>query len=534
MKFQLRAWQHEALKTYHQNLAEGRKTLLWEATPGSGKTTAALQVCLHQQQVFQRSPVLIVVPTAHLRNQWAYAANQFGLHLDSNFGHKSWMATDYQGVVVTYHQVSNRPLFFRQLSRRAVVVLDEIHHAADGQNWGDSLRAAFEPAGFILSLSGTAFRSDNNPIPFVRYQDDMSTPDYVYSYGRAIQEQVCRPVAFFTYGGEVAWSEDEEIIQVSFADHLIHATASRRLRAALDPKSGWVERMLADAHDMLVETRRDHPEAGGLVVAADQDHARQLARLLAQISGTRPTLVLSDDSEASRKIKLFAVGRSEWLVACNMVSEGVDIPRLRVGVYATTVTTKMYFRQFLGRMVRMTRQPAGVQAAYCYLPADIRLKILAEHVEQEQRHYITVPLDKEPLPDMELEEDDRSSDPPPVWLPLQSVNSGVESIIMNGGQLSLWNDPELLSLPVQMKQVVEKQVAERVEAVTKSERKERLGKIIGNLAAQYHHQSNQPFHQIHSYLNRAQRVKSQAECTEEQLEERITLLRRLIEAEKKL
>ena len=37
-----------------------------------------------------------------------------------------------------------------------------------------------------------------------------------------------------------------------------------------------------------------------------------------------------------------------------MVSEGVDIPRLRVGVFATTTTTELFFRQAVGRLVRWT------------------------------------------------------------------------------------------------------------------------------------------------------------------------------------
>jgi len=530
MNLQLRTWQQEALASYHRNLANRVNTLLWEATPGSGKTTAALQVCWHQLKTLNRSKVIIVVPTAHLRLQWAQAAHRVDLHLDSSFGNKSRLAADYQGLVVTYHQVANRPQFFHKISRNALVILDEVHHAANGLLWGNSLLQAFEAAGFILSLSGTAFRSDNNTIPFVRYQDDISVPDYEYPYGRAIQEGVCRSVAFFTYGGDIAWTEADELVQVSFSDELYQTAAARRLRVALDPQSGWIRPVLADAHAMLLETRREHPDAGGLLVAADQDHARQLADLLAETTGARPTVALSDDSEASRKIKRYAAGRTPWLVACNMVSEGVDIPRLRVGVYATTVATKMYFRQFLGRIVRVTPQPAGVQVAYCYLPADIRLKILAEQVEKEQRHYLSASL----LPPDEAaqKDDDQPQDPVQMWQPLPATNSGVEAIIVNGGQLLLWNDPALAPPPAQMKYVLEQQVTERVEALTKSERIANLSRVIGALVTQYHHQSGVPYHHIHAHLNRLQRVKSQSDCTEQQLQERIGLCNKLLQQQR--
>lgn len=525
MSLKLRAWQQEALENYHHCLAQGARTLLWEATPGSGKTTVALQVCHHQLFELHRQRVIIIVPTTHLKVQWTQAAARVGIHLDSRFSNQQDWAADYHGVTLTYQQIANRPKFFRRLSRGAMVVLDEVHHAADGLMWGDSLREAFEEAGFILSLSGTAFRSDNFTIPFVPYVEEESMPDYVYPYGRAIEDSVCRSVAFFTYGGEVAWAENGEIVESRFSDELYGGMASRRLRAALDPKSGWMKTVLADAHQMLQETRLDHPDAGGLLVAASQEHARQLARLLTQITGTKPVIVLSDDNAASRKIKRFAAGTDEWIVACNMVSEGVDIPRLRVGVYATTVTTKMYFRQFLGRIVRVTDQPEGVQVAYCYLPADIRLRLLAEQIEKVQRHILSTPAEKSEEA-QEIERDPKAE--PPEWQPLHALNSGVEAVIVNGRQLSLWDDPGLRAHPAHVKKVVQQQVAERMIPLTKSETKTAIGQKIKQMVARYHRQSGQSYQDIYAYLNRAQNVRTQTECTEDQLRNRVDLLHRLL------
>ncbi|HMQ55334.1 MAG TPA: DEAD/DEAH box helicase family protein [Anaerolineae bacterium] len=523
---QLRAWQEEALQAYHHALTHGITNLLWEATPGAGKTAVALQLCAHQRRILGRHPIIIVVPTTHLKTQWARAALQAGLHLDSGFSSQHGLAPDYDGLVVTFQQVANRPKLYRRLSQNAVVVLDEIHHAGDGLSWGEAMRLAFEPAQFVLALSGTAFRSDNNAIPFVTYQDDESAPDFVYDYGRAIEDGVCRSVAFFTYGGEVAWLEDEELIEANFSSELARSTAARRLRAALDPQSGWIQQVLLDAHSMLVETRHEHPDAGGLLVAADQDHARQLARLLQELTDLKPTVVLSDDSKASGKIKRFAAGRSEWLVACNMVSEGVDIPRLRVGVYATTIVTKLYFRQFLGRIVRVTEQPAGVQVAYCYLPADVRLRAQAEQIERIQRHLISPQLP----PDEETRErPDIERAGPPTWQPLASRNSGLEAVIINGGQLALWHDPALLPTPKHVKEEVQRKVSERVAPATRSETKAALSQRIQNLVSSYHHVSGLPHRQIHARLNRTQNVHSQTVCTEEQLKARIGLLERMLQ-----
>jgi superfamily II DNA or RNA helicase len=56
-----------------------------------------------------------------------------------------------------------------------------------------------------------------------------------------------------------------------------------------------------------------------------------------------------------------------------MVSEGVDIPRLRVGVYATNTVTELFFRQAVGRLVRWNAR-LGRQAAYMFIPDDVRLR----------------------------------------------------------------------------------------------------------------------------------------------------------------
>jgi superfamily II DNA or RNA helicase len=143
--------------------------------------------------------------------------------------------------------------------------------------------------------------------------------------------------------------------------------------------------VLRAAVDRLDRIRRVQPEAAGLVIAIDQDHARAIAGLLRDRFGTAATIVTSDDPTASDRLLDFARGRQPWLVAVRMVSEGVDIPRLRVGVYATTTTTELFFRQAVGRFVRWT---PGVkdQKAYLFIPDDPRLRARAFQIADLRRH----------------------------------------------------------------------------------------------------------------------------------------------------
>ncbi len=525
----LRPWQQEAFGTYLDCLLRGERSLLLEATPGAGKTTAALVFALHQKRKRGIERIGIVVPTAHLKTQWARSALDLNLHLDSAFSNsRSALSSDYSGFVVTYQQVAQKPQLFRRLTQNACIVLDEVHHAGDGLSWGDGLRSAFQDAHFLLCLSGTPFRSDNAAIPFVPYDDvGFSLPDYSYAYSRAVEEGVCRPTAFFTYAGEVRWRETAGDISACFSDELDHIGQSRRLRAALDPDSGWIEPMLRDAHTMLMKTRLEHPDAGGLLVAADQTNARKLARLLKKITNTSPVVILSEEALAARRLKDFRNSGEPWLVACNMVSEGVDIPRLRVGVYATTVRTKMYFRQFLGRIVRRIPTLAALQVAYCYLPADPTLISLAEEIEDEIRHCIR------PRGDTEFddrERDAKNDDRPeaPQWEALTSHNSGLNSVIVHGNQLSLFGGGPA-SESTTIEEVVHEKVNARLdEKRTRAEEKAFLTQEMRKLVNMIHKRTKQSHAQIHAHLNAIQKVKSQTSCTEKQLRERIMLVRKML------
>lgn len=527
MRSGLRSWQKEALEVYERERGRARQSILWEATPGAGKTTAALHLCREELKSGGAERVIVVVPTTHLKIQWARSATTRGLHLSASFGERQRkLASDYHGIVLSYQQVASRASFFRSMSKNAVVVLDEVHHAADGLSWGDALKTAFGEAKFILCLSGTAFRSDNNAIPFVQYDSlGESQPDYVYSYTHAIQDAVCRPSVFFTYGGEVAWSDGEVQANASFSDSLERVGRTKRLRAALDPDSGWIRPMLEDAHTMLSATRREHPQAGAVLVASSQRHARALARLLYEISKTKPVVVLSDDSGASEKLKKYKDSAEPWLVACNMVSEGVDIPRLRLGVYATTIRTKMYFRQFLGRIVRRTETPHGTQPAFCYLPADPWLRTLAEEIENEQRHLLRS-VEEDPFAEQREQEREKPERPESTWQALRSVNSGIDSVIMGGGQLSLWQQDQAPDAELQPLETLPP--VNSSEPLSRSEMKAQIAKEIRTMVSDFHRQSGQPHSHIHSLLNRQQKVDSQKECTESQLKERVQLLEQMI------
>jgi superfamily II DNA or RNA helicase len=380
----LRPWQKAALDRY---VEAGTADFLAVATPGAGKTTFALTVARHE---LARRPgrLVVVAPTAHLKLQWARAASSFGLHLDPQWAAADGrLPADMHGIVTSYQQVATSSRLLSTLSRGAFVVFDELHHAADDRAWGDAVRDAFAGAHRRLALSGTPFRSDTRAIPFVHYRGDEAVPDFEYGYGDALGDgRVVRPVYFPATNGQMEWqAPDGSVHSATFDDRLDAQRASQRLRTALSLDGEWLPTVLRAAHERLAAVRTEQADAGGLVIASDQEHARGIAAILKARLGVGARVVTSDDPQASAGIASFAAGSEPWLVAVRMVSEGVDIPRLRVGVYATTTTTELFFRQAVGRLVRWTR---GVprQRAWLYIPDDPRLRTHAAGVAEQRRH----------------------------------------------------------------------------------------------------------------------------------------------------
>ncbi|MGC0144132.1 DEAD/DEAH box helicase [Pseudactinotalea sp. Z1732] len=391
----LRAWQAAALDTY---LRDQPRDFLAVATPGAGKTTFALRVAteLLQQRVVRR--IAVVAPTEHLKTQWADAARRVGIALDPTFRNAQGRhGAQFDGVALTYAQVAANAALHRARTEAAstLVILDEVHHGGDALSWGEAMREAFEPATRRLSLTGTPFRSDTAAIPFVDYEPGpdgirRSRADHTYGYGDALRDGVVRPVLFLSYSGQMRWrTRTGEEVSARLGEAATKDITAQAWRTALDEQGEWIPAVLAAADRRLTEVRRHVPDAGGLVIATDQTKARAYAEQLRQIAGEKPVVVLSDDAGASGRIEEYATGDQRWMVAVRMVSEGVDVPRLAVGVYATATATPLFFAQAVGRFVRARRRG---ETASIFLPSVPVLLALAGELETERDHALDRPV----------------------------------------------------------------------------------------------------------------------------------------------
>lgn len=559
----LRAWQEKALERY---LQEQPRDFLAVATPGAGKTTFALTLAswlLHHHVVQQ---ITVVAPTEHLKKQWAEAAARIGIKLDPDYSAGA-LSKEYHGVAVTYAGVGVRPMLHRNRceQRKTLVILDEIHHAGDSKSWGEACLEAFEPAARRLALTGTPFRSDTNPIPFVAYEEGndgirRSSADYTYGYGNALGDGVVRPVIFLSYSGNMRWrTKAGDEVAAKLGEPMTKDAVSQAWRTALDPRGDWMPNVLRAADQRLTEVRKSMPDAGGLVIATDQDQARAYAKLIREITGTKATVVLSDEAAASKRIDDFSAGEDRWMVAVRMVSEGVDVPRLAVGVYATTISTPLFFAQAVGRFVRSRRRG---ETASVFLPTIPGLLGFAGEMELERDHVLDKPKkagEDDPYAESEkemaeaereLDEDTGEQD----MLPFEALESDAvfDRVLYDGAEFGMQAHPgseeeqDYLGIPGllepdQVQMLLQKRQARQIAHSRKKPDAEadllelpadrrpvvshkellELRKQLNTMVGAYVHQSGKPHGVIHTELRRVCGGPPSAEATGGQLRERI-------------
>lgn len=384
----LRDWQRKAIETFY---ALRKPDFLVTATPGAGKTKMALSLArrLLDERTVQR--VVVVVPTDALRQQWADEATAFGIDLMPVTEAEHYEKAGYQGCVVTYAQIMKgmgSDLLRRATRTPTLAILDEIHHAGESRAWGDGLRYALDQATVRLALTGTPWRRDStSPIPFVTYDEyGRVVVDHAYEYGAAVADGVCRRIEFHAYDGDAKWIDVTRISEKSLSAAQSEEEVAAVLDAAYSPAYSWMPALLANADAALTDLREEIPDAGGLVVADKQSLAHAYADILRRITGEEPIVAVSDDPDARDAILRFKNGRQRWIVAVRMVSEGVDIPRLGVGVYAAKVRTPLFFRQVVGRFVRT--RPGEEFNARMFIPAVGVLMDHAREIEEELRHQL--------------------------------------------------------------------------------------------------------------------------------------------------
>jgi superfamily II DNA or RNA helicase len=131
----------------------------------------------------------------------------------------------------------------------------------------------------------------------------------------------------------------------------------------------------------LAEIRTQNQDAGGLVVASTVQHAQEIKKILLEKYQQTVSIVTYRHEEPLTEIERYRKDNTQWIVSVGMISEGTDIPRLQVCCHMSSVKTELYFRQVLGRILRVNH--ALNQQAWLLTFAEQSLIDFAERIEDD-------------------------------------------------------------------------------------------------------------------------------------------------------
>lgn len=385
MIFSLRKWQGRCIAKALEHFNTARH-FFCQATPGAGKTRMAAELarCLLEQDKIDL--VLCFAPSCQVVEGFRSTfAQVLGMRLDGQLG--------AIGAAHTYQAMDYRDDAFWQLldDYRVFTVFDEIHHCAGhdpllSNAWGQQiLQRVQDRAAFTLALSGTPWRSDDRAIALARYSspEGQLICDYRYGLREAIADGVCRsPRITLLDNQKVKLTEElatENAIRLfpSIAKLLggSPVTYDNLLR-----HDEMIDQVLKLGCAKLDALRQSKPDAAGLVVATDIEHAHQIAKAL-KGRGERCWVVTNENPNAQQVINVFRHSDCRWIVAVGMISEGTDIPRLQVCCYLSRIRTELHYRQVLGRVLRRTSEID--EQAWLFMLAEPTLQGYAERIAED-------------------------------------------------------------------------------------------------------------------------------------------------------
>lgn len=410
-ELRLRPWQAECLSKALAWFASGQnRHFLVNAAPGSGKTICASVIAKRLFDLGEIDAVIVIAPRVAVVKQWAsdfkFVTGRHMLQITAADAEPEEYGVD---LCATWAAVQGLLEGFQTIckSKRTLVICDEHHHAAIEAAWGNGANGAFADAKHVLVLTGTPIRSDGKESIWMAYDDQgaISHPEqgtYNLSYGEAVDLEYCRPITFHRHEGRFSVRlEGGDNISVSGAAGVELTPELKRIkglqqaldyyRLACTPKllangepdlNSYQATMLEWCIAKLNDLRLRMPDAAGLVIAPNIPVAEYMAQLLEELDGEKPVVVHSQSANADGKISSFRTNKKRWMVSVAMVSEGVDIPRLRVLTYLPNAQTELAFRQAMGRVVR-NHGPNDDSRAYVVMPTHRIFEEFAKRVEAE-------------------------------------------------------------------------------------------------------------------------------------------------------
>jgi superfamily II DNA or RNA helicase len=438
----LRKWQQQAINACLPQFAKGRKLFVIEACTGSGKSLCSATAALKLLEDGKADLIVVLTPNCGTRVGWKKTFDGLRLNgkrvnvtdnsdfpIDANV----WVST-YAGYSKVEEALHNRPV------SGIIAIIDEFHHPADTAEWGNAVDRLIALCEHGIFLSGTPWKREGkiavlcdqkNVHDENYYQDDgRIRADFVYDYAEDLREPRTRgtvPVKFKFWDSfwrsadgktselhkdlpSFPCDEWETIEQWEEWAQKCDKPLGRHLHFDLDSESPGqnetIRRVIDEALTLLSKSRgeierscRQKNVSVMLCVAKGMKDARKIAEYIQDLRPDyRVSVVVSDDNNGAKKLEKIArqckenaADKPDVIVSVGMISEGVDIPQIKVVAYLSAILTVLYFIQVVGRAIR--RIPIGKDQyadtkpsdniAYVVAPAHPKLRYIAHNIEKQ-------------------------------------------------------------------------------------------------------------------------------------------------------
>lgn len=388
----LRIWQQECIDQAMMEYQAGHSHFLCLATPGAGKTLMASRLAKQLKAKGLIDLVICIAPSVIISEDFKEELEiQLGQKLDGKIGSI--------GKCMTYQAMLSEIAIWRLFEYYKVfVIFDEIHHCSgdDTSNsnaWGQKIISEIQgKATFTLALTGTPWRSDCFPITLANYTDKGEVHcNYSYGLTQAITDNVCRtPIINLIDNDKVTFTQSNNSTQFNSFDALFKESDCS-YQSLIESKI-LIKHILDVADSKLNTLRKNDFKSGGLIVAASIAHAKIIQQILAKELNEHADLVTYAEPEPTTLIKQYKHSNTKWIISVGMISEGTNIPRLKVCCYLTRVKTELYFRQVLGRILRAGKRNEN---GYFYMPAEPTLVEYAYRVNEDVPKVNIINLDND-------------------------------------------------------------------------------------------------------------------------------------------
>jgi superfamily II DNA or RNA helicase len=417
-----RPFQEESLRRFAIEFNHHRVASI---CPAAGKTKLGAAYAALGILAGKWKNVVVVSPTKETADNWARDMEKVGIKLARNIIKDITAEFDqsYHGVSVTYQSLMHTTTWFTaKFGYNTLAIFDEAHHLQEQNEWGKCAYEIFKHGtNSTLALSGTLWPPDlRKSLSFVRYNDKgIIVPDFTYSYSEALADEIVRSTSFPTWNarnveylkdgtrqfGSFSGNPGEDLSLLTLEELLRHPLADTwlsTLKACLDPTKGFLPAMIRAAHERLMSPLLrggSDPSAAGLFVGYFVDQLDWIKKnIFVKRLGLRDEEVVVVHSGPDCDDPKGEITRArdnhkiKWILCVKMITEGVSIDRLRVGVMASIELTELRFLQIIGRT---ERRPVKEHAeSFWFMPAHPILMFFAKNRDEERERARQLKLDR--------------------------------------------------------------------------------------------------------------------------------------------